>query len=91
MAASNGVPADGRAERREDFQGSETHAERDRMEEAQIEHLARLLRADGQFGPLSTDQIADVLRQSRQLSARPGEIIYKEDDAEAAARRCQIR
>lgn len=52
------------------------------MEDAQIDHLARLLRADGQFGPLSTDQIVDLLRQSRQLTARPGEIIYKEDDAE---------
>lgn len=52
------------------------------MERIEIERIARYFRADGQFGPLSVDQIADLLKQSPQLTARPGEIIYKEDDEE---------
>lgn len=63
------------------LQGSDDIQAHD-MERIDIERIARYFRADGQFGPLSVDQIADLLKQARQLAARPGEIIYKEGDEE---------
>ncbi len=52
------------------------------MEKINLELLAKRLKTRGEFGPLSAEQIVDLLSQSEKLTARPGEILFKEDDRE---------
>jgi len=52
------------------------------MEKINKELLAKHLKTRGEFGPLSFEQITDLLNQSEKLTACPGEILFKEDDRE---------
>jgi len=50
------------------------------MNDPDLQVIARHLRAEGQFGPLSTAQLMTLLAESPRLTAGPGEILLREDD-----------